>query len=122
LILWNEIARGGIRALSEKVTVLLLFDVTEASIARQSRASESVHEVDITACCESCCAPIAFHRPAENESGCNGCEATARLSNQESSEWMSEIEGKVTRGGASEFGQRASFQIRKSLYPKSLVN
>jgi uncharacterized membrane protein YeaQ/YmgE (transglycosylase-associated protein family) len=35
---------------------------------------------------------------------------------------MSEIEGKVTRVGASEFGQRASSKSGRNLSPKSLVN
>jgi hypothetical protein len=44
LILWNEIATAGIRRRVEKVNPLLLFGVPEVSIARQSRASESVDE------------------------------------------------------------------------------
>ena len=34
---------------------------------------------------------------------------------------MSEIEGNVTRVGASECGQRASFQLRKKLHTASVI-
>src|SRR5262249_18440615 len=51
---------------------------------------------------------------ADDQSGCNRCEATAKLSIQESRQWIAEIEGKAAMVAATELGQRWSFKPRRT--------